>query len=127
MKTMTKKKDSILFKKEKKGTFYIVRDENFAHLMAMSFSFHSKYMEAVSKEKGQVVQESQKFLNLMERLSVTENKINISLSDIRLLNEWVKCITEVIIESSSVDLKEKNMLKFFRLSQDFVSKTSDVI
>lgn len=127
MKTMKKNKDSISFKKEKKGTFYIKRDENFAHLMAMSFSFHSKYMEMMSMEKGQAVQESPKFLNLMESLSMPKEKISLSLNDIRLLNEWVKCITEIIIELPSADLKDENMQKFFRLSQDFVAKTSDVI
>lgn len=127
MKTMTKKKESILFKKEKKGTFCIKRDENFAHLIAMGFAFHSKYMESVSKEKGQVIQESSKFLKLMENLSNAEDKVSISLSDVKLLNEWIKCITEMIIESPSANLKDENIQKFFRLSQDFVLKTGNVI
>lgn len=124
---MTTKKDSISFKKEKKGTFCIFKDENFAHLMAMSFTFHSKYMEIVSEQKGQTMQESPKFLKLMQDLSVANEKISIRQSELKLLNEWVKCITEIIIELPTANLKDKNLKKFFRLSQDFVKKTNEVL
>lgn|ERR1035437_9706668 len=127
MKTMAKENNHIEFKKEKIGGYSIKRDENFAHLMAMSFSFHSKYMESVSMEKGHILQESPKFLKLMERLSSSGDKIKLSLSDTKILNEWIKCITEIVIELPKIDLKDENMQKFFRISQDFVSKTSAVI
>lgn len=121
------KKDIITFKKDKNGTFAIVKNENFAHLMAVSFAFHSKYMESISMEKGQMLQEGPKFLALMERLSTADEKVNVSLSEVRILNEWVKCITEIIIAIPSTDLKDKNMKTFFRLAQDFVTKTNKVI
>jgi len=124
---MTKEKNHIILKKEKRGGFTIERDENFAHLMAMSFAFHSKYMESISMEKGQILQESPKFLKLMERLSSADKKVKLSLSDLKILNEWVRCITEIIIESPKIDLKDDNIIKFFRISQDFVSKTGAVI
>jgi len=127
MKTMIKEKNHIEFKKEKRGGFSIERDGNFAQLMAMSFAFHSKYMETISMEKGQILQESPKFLKLMERISSPGEKVKLSLSDLKILNEWVKCITEIIIESPKIDLKDENMLKFFKISQDFVSKTGAVI
>jgi hypothetical protein len=63
----------------------------------------------------------------MERISSPGEKVKLSLSDLKILNEWVKCITEIIIESPKIDLKDENMLKFFKISQDFVSKTGAVI
>jgi predicted site-specific integrase-resolvase len=121
------KKDIITFKKSKNGTFTIIKNENFAHLMAVSFAFHSKYMESLSEEKGQIIQEGPRFLALMERLSTADEKVSLSLSEVKILNEWVKCITEIIIAIPSTDLKDKNMQTFFRLSQDFVTKTNNVI
>ena len=50
------KKDIITFKKSKSGAFTIAKNEHFAHLMDISFAFHSKYMESLSMEKGQIVQ-----------------------------------------------------------------------
>lgn len=124
---MTKKKEIISFRKGKKGDFIISKNEHFAHLMAVSFTFHAKYMESLSAEKGHVLQESTKFLSLMERLSLEGEKVNVSLSDVKILNEWIKCITEIIIALPSTDLKDKNMQIFFRLAQDFVTKTAKVI
>jgi hypothetical protein len=121
------KKDIISFRKGRNGTFRIVKNENFAHLMAVSFAFHSKYMESISLEKGQILQEGPKFLALMERLSLGDEKVDISLTEVKILNEWVKCITEIIIAIPSTDLKDKNMQAFFRLAQDFVTKTSKII
>jgi hypothetical protein len=120
------KKDTISFRKGKSGTFKILKNENFAHLMAVSFAFHSKYMEVISIEKGQIMQEGTKFLSLMERLSLADEKIEISLSEVKILNEWIKCITEIIIAIPSTDLKDKNMQVFFRLAQDFVTKTNKI-
>jgi len=60
----------------------------------------------------------------MEKLSLSEKKIEISLNEVKILNEWIKCITEIIIALPSTDLKDKNMQVFFRLAQDFVSKTN---
>jgi len=127
MKTAQKDSNLISIKKEKRGNFTITKDENFAHLIAMSFAFHSQYMEAVSKEKNQILQESPKFLKLMENLSTAQDTVSISNKDLKLLNEWVKCITEIIIELPSVDLKDENFQKFFRLSQSFVAKVGKVI
>lgn len=122
------KKEHITIRKNKNGTFTIVRDENFAKLMAVSFSFHSKYMEAVSLEKGHIVQESPKFLELMEKISCDNKKtIQLVLSDIRILHEWVKCITEIIISIPTTDLKNNNLLTFFRLSEDFGKKTTKIV
>lgn len=118
------KKDIISFKKGSKGTFKIVKNEKFAHLMAVSFTFHSKYMESISIEKGQILQESPKFLSLMERLSIENEQVDISLSEVKILNEWVKCITEIIIALPATNLKDENMKVFFRLAQDFVTKTN---
>lgn len=121
------KKDIISFRKGTNGAFKLLKNDKFAHLMAVSFTFHSKYMESISKEKGQIIQEGHKFLALMEKLSLSEKKIEISLSEVKILNEWVKCITEIIIALPSTDLKDKNMQVFFRLSQDFVIKTNQVL
>lgn len=121
------KKEHITIKKNKSGTFSIVRDENFAKLIAVSFTFHSKYMEAASLEKGQVLQESPKFLELMEMLSQEQQSIELVLSDIRILHEWIKCITEIIIALPTTDLKNKNMKIFFRLSEDFAKKTLEIL
>lgn len=120
-------KEIISFKKGKNGAFVIAKNENFAHLMAVSFAFHSKYMESMTIEKGQVVQEGPKFLALMERLSTAGEAVEISLSEAKILNEWIRCIAEIIIAIPSTDLKDKNMKTFFRLAQDFVSKTKKVI
>jgi predicted site-specific integrase-resolvase len=79
------------------------------------------------EEKGQIIQEGPRFLALMERLSTADEKVSLSLSEVKILNEWVKCITEIIIAIPSTDLKDKNMQTFFRLSQDFVTKTNNVI
>ena len=121
------KKETISFRKGKNGSFKIAKNENFAHLMAISFAFHSKYMEALSIEKGQILQEGSKFLSLMERLSLESERVEVSLSEVKILNEWVKCITEIIIAIPSTDLKDKNMQMFFRLAQDFVFKTNKII
>ncbi len=121
------KKDIISFRKSKNGTFTILKNENFAHLMAVSFTFHSKYMESISMEKGKILQEGPRFLALMEKLSLGDEKIDVSTGEIKILNEWVKCITEIIIALPATDLKDKNMQMFFRLSQDFVTKTNKVL
>lgn len=121
------KKDHITLKKNRNGTFTIVRDEHFAKLMAVSFAFHSKYMEAASIEKGQVLQESPKFLLLMEQISADQEMVELVLSDIKILHEWVKCITEIIIALPNTDLKSDNMITFFRLSEDFVKRTAKVL
>jgi hypothetical protein len=121
------KKDIISIRKGKNGTSTIAKNENFAHLMAVSFTFHSKYMESISMERGQILQEGPRFLALMEKLSLGGDKISISVSEIKILNEWIKCITEIIIALPATDLKDKNMQMFFRLSQDFVTKTNKII
>lgn len=121
------KKDIISFRKGKNGTFKIAKNENFAHLMAVSFTFHSKYMESISLEKGQILQEGPKFLALMERLSIAGDSVDISLSEAKILNEWVSCIAEIIIGLPATDLKDKNMQVFFRLAQDFVKKINKSI
>ncbi len=118
------KKDIISFRKGINNSFKLLKNDKFAHLMAVSFTFHSKYMESISIEKGKIIQESPKFLSLMEKLSLSEKKIEISLNEVKILNEWIKCITEIIIALPSTDLKDKNMQVFFRLAQDFVSKTN---
>ena len=120
-------KDIISFRAVKNGSFKLMKNDKFAHLMAVSFTFHSKYMESISVEKGKIVQEGPKFLALMERLSLADEKIEVSLSEVKILNEWVKCITEIIIALPSTDLKDKNMTVFFRLAQDFVTKTNKVL
>lgn len=121
------KKDIISFKKNKNGTFTILKNENFAHLMAVSFTFHSKYMESISAENGHILQEGPKFLALMERLSLAIDKVDISLSEVKILNDWIGCIAEIIIALPGTDLKDKNMQVFFRLAQDFVKKTNKTI
>lgn len=121
------KKETISFRKSKQGAFRITKNEHFAHLMAVSFTFHSKYMESVSMDKGRIVQESPKFLDLMERLSLEGESVEVTLSEVRILNEWIKCITEIIIALPSTNLKDKNMQVFFRLAQDFVTKTNKAI
>jgi hypothetical protein len=121
------KKDIISFRKGRNGTFRIAKNENFAHLMAVSFTFHSKYMESISIEKGQILQEGPRFLALMERLSLGGDNVDISLGEVKILNEWVKCIAEIIIAIPSTDLKDKNMQTFFRLAQDFVTKTNKIM
>jgi hypothetical protein len=121
------KKEHITLRKNRNGTFTIVRDEHFAKLMAVSFAFHSKYMESVSVEKGHTMQESPKFLLLMEKISEEQESIELVMGDIKILHEWVKCITEIIIALPSTDLTNENMLTFFRLSEDFVKRTEKVI
>lgn len=121
------KKDVISFRGGVNGAFKLLLNDKFAHLMAVSFTFHSKYMESISIERGQIIQEGPKFLSLMERLSLGDKRIEVSLTEVMILNEWVKCITEIIIALPSTDLKDKNMQVFFRLAQDFVSKTNKVI
>jgi hypothetical protein len=121
------KKDHISLKKNRNGTFTIIRDEHFAKLMAVSFTFHSKYMESVSIEKGHSMQESPKFLLLMERISEEQESIELVISDLKILHEWVKCITEIILVLPNTDLTTPNMLTFFRLAEDFVKRTEKVL
>lgn len=121
------KKEHISLNKNRNGTYTIIRDEHFAKLIAVSFSFHSKYMESISIEKGHSMQESPKFIALMERISEEQDSVELVMSDIKILHEWVKCITEIILALPTADLTNENMMTFFRLSEDFVKRTAKVL
>lgn len=125
-----KETNDILVKKLKKGNYSLVVDKNLQHLIGLAYGFHNRVMETFSRKDNTQYTESVSLLNAINKIvptnpdSINSKKVTLEFDDIKTLNIWLKCVCQMIIELEHVDLKHKNIKKFFKLSDDFFKKTN---
>ena len=106
----------------------IKKDDNLFHLIGMSYGFHKTMMEAASKSKGKKYKEGEYFNSILTKLELNEEETALlSLRELRLLSDWIDKICQMMLELNSIDLKDKKLKKYFKLSQDFLLKLKPII
>lgn len=115
----------IKIKKIKDDRISIKLDENLNHLLGIAYGFHKKVIESTSKAEGKIYQETFVFNNLIDKLTNQETKeTELNLEEIKTLYNWIECICQMMIEMDTINLKHKNIKKFFKLAQNFIKKTT---
>ena len=124
--------NTIKIKKLEGGSISIRRDENLIHMLSVGYGIHRNILEAVSKGDGKAYSDGGVFEGIMQKIvsSGEEGKklnetIVLSKDDTVILNEWVDCICQLLVEMDGVDYKDEKISKFLKISQDFLKKSGD--
>ena len=102
-----------------KSGFLIHLDENFKHLLSMSYGFHLKVLESASKKDKKEYKDSDSFIDIIGKLCLKESFSILTNSEIKMFSNWLESITQMMLEVDRINLKDIDIKKFFKLSQSF--------
>ena len=110
-----------------KNLFIIKRDSNFTHLIDISLVFYKRLMTLIQDTDGVILQMNPKFLDLIGKITIDEEKIYLSEEDVTLFVDWVDCLCLIMLDLDSVDYKSKEVKKYLTLSERFIKRSKELM
>lgn len=108
--------------------FEIVKDNNFAHLMGIGYGFHKTIMQATSKADNMDYHDGEYFKSIIIKIENTDEETAILNSkELRILSEWIDSLCQMMLEMNTIDFKDKKIKKYFKLSENFVTKLKPML
>jgi hypothetical protein len=107
---------------EKIDDSYIIdKDENYEFFFSMSIIFYQKLISIMQNSEGVVLSMNPKFENLLTKLNLKNEIIKINKDDLSIMIEWVDCLCLIMLDIDSIDLKNKEIKKYLRISESIIT------
>ena len=107
---------------EKIADSYIIdKDENYEFFFSMSIIFYQKLISIMQNSEGVVLSMNPKFENLLTKLNLKNEIIKINKDDLSIMIEWVDCLCLIMLDIDSIDLKNKEIKKYLRISESIIT------
>lgn len=107
---------------EKIDDFYIIdKDKNYEFFFSMSIIFYQKLISIMQNSEGVVLSMNPKFENLLTKLNLKNEIIKINKDDLSIMIEWVDCLCLIMLDIDSIDLKNKEIKKYLRISESIIT------
>lgn len=105
----------------------ILKDENFEHLLGVSYVFYERIMSLIQSDKGPVFQMSPRFVSLIKKLSVKSDKVYLSDDELALFVDWVDTLCLIMLDLDTIDYKNTEIKKYLTLSEKFIKRTKQIM
>lgn len=118
----------IKINKLENDSYEIIKDNNFAHLMGMSSGFYTRVLQFGSKFENVTANSSIEFKIVLNKIKDhKELKPIFNKKELFMIDFWIKSLCEMLLEIDAIDLKEKNLVKYLKLSQSFTLKLKTIL
>lgn len=110
-----------------KDIITISKDENFEHLLGVSYVFYERIMSLIESEKGPVFQISPRFKKLIDKLSVKSDSVKLSEEELGLFVDWVDTLCLIMLDIDTIDYKNIEIKRYLTLSEKFIKKSKEIM
>jgi hypothetical protein len=113
---------------EKIDDFYIIdKDENYEFFFSMSILFYQKLITIMQNSEGVVLSMNPKFESLLKKINLKNEIIKINKDDLNIMIEWIDCLCLIMLDIDSIDLKNKEIKKYLRISESIITTGKKLI
>jgi hypothetical protein len=113
---------------EKSDDFIIIeKDKNYEFLLSMSIIFYQKLMTIMQSNEEFLISMNPKFENLLSKINLKNETIKINNEELQLLIDWIDCLCLIMLDLDSIDLKNKDIQKYLKMSGKFILSSKKIL
>jgi hypothetical protein len=113
---------------EKSDDFIIIeKDKNYEFLLSMSIIFYQKLMTIMQSNEEFLISMNPKFENLLSKINLKNEAIKINNEELKLLIDWIDCLCLIMLDLDSIDLKNKDIQKYLKMSGKFILSSKKIL
>lgn len=113
---------------EKSNDFFVIeKDKNYEFFLSMSIIFYQKLMSIIQSGDGMIISLNPKFENLLSKISLKNEVIKLTEDELKLMIDWTDCLCLIMLDIDSIDFKNKEIKKYLKLSEIFISTCKKLI
>jgi hypothetical protein len=113
---------------EKSDDFIIIeKDKNYEFLLSMSIIFYQKLMTIMQSNEEFLISMNPKFENLLSKINLKNETIKINSEELKLLIDWIDCLCLIMLDLDSIDLKNKDIQKYLKMSGKFILSSKKIL
>lgn len=114
-----------ILKKDNIVTIY--KNDNFIMMIQVCKYVYEKMILDFEKESKVKHSENTEFSELISNICSDEKKSLLDNNSAELLWKWIDLICKLIIERDSTDFKNEELLRFFKITENFNKKLNNLI
>ena len=118
----------INIKIQKLNDFIIIdKDKNYEFLLSMSIVFYQKLMQIMQDNEEVLISLNPKFESLLSKINLKNEVIKINNEELKLLIDWIDCLCLIMLDLDSIDFKNKEIQKYLKVSEKFISSGKKIL
>lgn len=113
---------------EQKGDIIIIhKDDNFNHLISISYVFYERIMSVVNSEQAIHYKMSPRFAGLLNKIAIKNDIIHLSEDELSLFVDWIDTLCLIMLDLDNINYNHVEIKRYLTLSEKFIQKSKKIL